>query len=239
MKRVRHTHPLRRNNMGFLPDTKPKITAWSYSRLKAWETCPKQAYFKFIMKLKEPDSVYAARGTELHEMAEKYTKGELADAPPPLQGTIQWIDEFRHPDSLPEQQLSFDRGWKKVDWFSFKTYCRVIFDAFLVQGPIAKVADYKSGKVYKEDHMDQMRLYALAAFKLNPEVEKVEAQVIYFDQDQRMKLEFTRDKEAKLQTYWEDRANKMLSDDIFPATPNPKCKWCHFRKSNGGPCSFA
>jgi CRISPR/Cas system-associated exonuclease Cas4 (RecB family) len=216
---------------------KPKIVAWSYSRLKTWEECPAKAKYKFLLKLPEPDSPYAARGTDLHELAENYIKGTVIDCPPPLVDVKEYLDALKHESTKTEMQVAFDDNWEPCEWFSVKTYCRVIFDAVKREGAKATVVDHKTGKKYDE-HTDQLRLYALASFMLWPDVEEIEAQVIYIDHAERLRMTFHRSSVEELKAYWEGRANKMRSDDMFSPTPNPKCKWCHFRKSNGGPCVF-
>lgn len=217
---------------------KPTIRAWSYSRMKTWEECPAKAKFKFIDRLQEPDSPYAARGTEIHSIIESYIKGELMGVPPQIADVIEYIDELRHADTQTEMQVSFNDKWEPVDWFSIHTYCRVIFDAARKDGDSVIVVDHKTGKKYDE-HTDQLRLYALAAFKLWPDTKKVYAQIIYVDHGERLRMEFDKSVEGQLQEYWDERAGKLRADDIFSPRPNSKCKWCHFRKSNGGPCVFS
>jgi CRISPR/Cas system-associated exonuclease Cas4 (RecB family) len=135
-------------------------------------------------------------------------------------------------------QVSFTQEWEQVEWFDRRTYCRVIFDAVLKVGDDVIVVDHKTGKKRPEEHTDQLRLYALAAFKLWPDVTKVHAQIIYVDQGERLKMDFHKPVEESLQEYWDERADKLRSDDTFVPRPNPGCRWCHFRKSNGGPCIF-
>ena len=75
-------------------------------------------------------------------------------------------------------------------------------------------------------------------FRYANDVEKVHAQIIYVDQGERLKMDFHKPVEESLQEYWDERAGKLRSDDSFSPRPNPGCRWCHFRKSNGGPCIF-
>jgi hypothetical protein len=43
---------------------------------------------------------------------------------------------------------------------------------------------------------------------------------------------------GKLADDWEDKTRPMLNDTIFAPKPGNACRWCHWKKSNGGPCKF-
>jgi len=217
---------------------KPMFFAWSYSRISNWEGCHARAKYKFIDKLPEPDSPYAARGGDIHKLAERYLKGELTELPAQLNQVDEYIEDLKVPGVQTELQLAFTKEWKPTGWFARDVYCRVIYDAVVPADKEVTVTDHKTGKKREAEHIDQLRLYALTAFMQWPEVDKVNAQVLYVDHGERLRMVFHRDTVPELLKYWDDRAAKMLADDIFAAIPNPGCKWCHYRKSNGGPCQF-
>lgn len=216
----------------------PRLYAVSYSRIKTWELCPAKAKYKFLLKLPEGESVYANRGTDMHALAASYIKGEMVDVPRQLEDVKDFLDEYRHPETQTEMQVAFDENWQPVEWFSIKVMCRVILDCILRKDAIVHFADHKSGKKRDDEYIEQLRLYALACFMLWPEVEVIDAQIIYLDHGERLRMTYTRDVLPELQEYWGARISKVRADDIFPARPNPKCQYCHYRKSNGGPCSF-
>jgi CRISPR/Cas system-associated exonuclease Cas4 (RecB family) len=216
---------------------KPRIVAWSYSRLSTWEECPAKANYKFLQKLPEPDSPYAARGTHLHELAANYIQNK-SDLAMQIGEVKDYLDELKHPDTQCEMQLAFDENWEPTEWFSPRVYCRVIFDAVKPELPLLTIADHKSGKKRPEEHTDQLRLYALAGFAGWPKAEVINAQIIYLDHAERLSMEFSRDKLDELKQYWGERAERMRNDDLFSPKPGKGCKWCHFRKANGGPCIF-
>jgi RecB family exonuclease len=68
-----------------MPTPQPKkITSWSFTRYNTYSQCPAKAKFKFIDKLKEPDSPQMQRGTDIHKLAENYVKGEIVRLPKEL-----------------------------------------------------------------------------------------------------------------------------------------------------------
>jgi len=215
---------------------KPRIMSWSYSRLSTWETCPAKAKYKFLEKLPEPDSAAAARGGAIHKLAEAYLNGDVKEVPPELFQVEGFLDDLKGAKS--ELQLAFTNEWAPCSWFGPQVYCRVIFDAVKIDGTYGIIVDHKTGKKRPEEHKDQLRLYALAAFVQWPELEEVEAQIIYIDHGDRMRMMFHRRDLDELKVFWDDRAGKMLADDIFSPKPNPTCRWCAFGKSKGGPCIF-
>jgi CRISPR/Cas system-associated exonuclease Cas4 (RecB family) len=223
--------------MSFIP---LRIAAGSFSRLKTWEECPAKAKYKFLLKLPEPDSPYAARGTDLHALSASYIKGEVLDIPAQLSDVVDYLNDLKHADTKTELQLAYDKDWKPTEWFAMNVYCRVIFDALKLSQPERRVlvVDHKTGKKREEEHVDQLRLYALAAFSSWDWADVVDAQVIYIDHGERMRMEFRREVLPMLKEYWNKRLDKMTADDVLAPRPNPGCKWCHYRKSNGGPCQF-
>ena len=215
---------------------KPMITAWSYSRLSTWETCPAKAKYKFLDKLPEPDSPAAGRGKALHTMAEEYITGKVTELPHELAEVAEYIEELK--GGAAELQLAFTKEWVPCSWFGPQVYCRVIFDAVKLAGPKGTVADHKSGKIKQEEHTDQLRLYALTSFIQYPELEEVEAQILYIDHGERLRMTFHRKDLQELKDYWDNRAGKMMADDVFSPKPNSTCRYCAYSKSKGGPCIF-
>jgi CRISPR/Cas system-associated exonuclease Cas4 (RecB family) len=216
---------------------KPMITAWSYSRLSAWEACPAKAKYKFLDKLPEESSAAASRGLSIHKMAEQWLKGELDSLPVELTLIEPHLAELV--GGLPELQLAFDKQWEETEWFAKNAYCRVVFDVVKLEDDVGIVVDHKTGKQRHDEHTDQLRLYALAAFKKWPQLEMVHAKILYIDDGGTMSMKFRKDKVPSLQAYWDNRAGKMLADDIFSPKPNPGCRWCSFSKAKGGPCLFS
>jgi len=41
-----------------------------------------------------------------------------------------------------------------------------------------------------------------------------------------------------LQAWVTEKVMKIENDDIFAPNPSYACRWCHFRKNNGGPCQW-
>ena len=66
------------------PEQLGELKAWSYSALKVFEECPYRSYIQKVKKIPEPSNPAADRGTEIHQQAEDYVKGELGEFPSTL-----------------------------------------------------------------------------------------------------------------------------------------------------------
>lgn len=225
-----------------------RIMAWSYSRYSVHRQCPFMAKLKFIDKLKEPDHPAQARGTKIHLHGELFLRRQLL---PNTDALIEFNQEFarfrkdmeglRKRGAAPERQIAFDKNWNQVDWFSKEAWCRIKVDAIDKDSKKGRilVVDYKTGKRYLPDHEEQLELYAIAMFLLEDDVNEVRAEDWYLDSGQREGVDFERGQLAELQKKWEKRVAPMMTDQLYPKKPDGyKCGRCHFRKANGGPCTF-
>lgn len=219
-----------------------KITAWSFSRWSTYELCPLKAKLAFIDKIKEPQNAAMARGTKIHELAEFYVNGNIKKLPVELTTFAEEFQELLELGAQPEQEWAFTRDWQPCDWFSPDAWVRIKVDANAVSpdGKQVVVIDYKTGRVNLFEHRKQLTLYAIAAFIMFPHIDEVICQLWYVDQGEMDDgdLTFKRSQLPELKKQWEKAVKPMLNDTTFAPRPNDKCKWCFFRKSNGGPCVY-
>lgn len=226
------------------------ITAWSYSRLRTYRQCPKKARFLYVDKLKEPESEPMAEGTRVHSAAEHYLKGTRKDLDPVL------AEHFRPDfDALLkkrkflriEAEICFALGWRLVSWFAKDAWCRIKIDALLVENGVARVIDYKTGKEKDED-LDQLDLYAIAVFELEPTVQEVHVELWYTQtgaiapcdpkDPTKAPPPYKRSQLAALKKKWEKAPKAMLADRTFAEKPSKLCDYCFFGqagKAKGGP----
>lgn len=222
-----------------------QIEAWSFSRLNDYQKCPALAKFKHVDKLREPDSPYGAKGTLVHEEAARYLQDKKLKLPISLQRFSEEFKQLRKQSVLCEQQWAFDKDWIPCSWFGHPAWLRIIMDAHYLKTvkegrglrrTAAVVIDYKTGKIYP-DHAQQRSLYALGAMLMYSDAQEVAVQHWYLDQGEMAVASFTRNQFEYLKENWLMASDKMLRDTKFQPTPGKHCKWCHFRRSNSGPCT--
>ena len=147
-----------------------------------------------------------------------------------------------------EDQWTFSSAWEDLGeqgWFSPAAWLRIKVDLHHLEvkknGALRRtgvnIVDYKTGREY-EDHRLQRSLYALGALLIYPDAERVTAAHWYLDGGTERKEEWTRADLDKLQAEWTRRTTAMLNDTTYAPRPSDKCRYCHFRRANGGPCVY-
>ena len=176
-------------------------------------------------------------GTRVHQLAQDFVEGKIKKLPEELSAFPDKFKLIKRVKAQCELEWAFTASWEPCEWKSKSVWLRVKTDATFVQCGVRMVIDYKTGKIYP-DHPLQLELYALASFIMHRE-DTVECADWYIDQRViSEKQRWYRDDLPKLKEDWAKRVGPMMRDTIFPARPGYACKWCHFRKANGGPCSF-
>ena len=98
------------------------------------------------------------------------------------------------------------------------------------------IVTHNTGRV-RDSYEPQLELYALTGLLMFPNVNTVDTELWFVDAGRKLEGQrYTRDDLEMLKARWTDRVTSMLTDTEFRPTPNQYCGYCHFRKSNGGPC---
>jgi RecB family exonuclease len=212
------------------------IQAWSYSRYTTYEACPFKAKLLYIDKFKEPGSQAMDKGIAVHSEIERYLK--LATEPVPQSAIKLCADyeELKARKPYVELEVCFDKDWNPVDWFAKNAWVRIKIDALVKEDDYCYIVDHKTGKV-RDSYDPQLELYALTGLLMFPNVNTVDTSLYFVDAGRKLDGQrYVRADLDLLKAKWTDRVNGMLTDTIFEATPNQWCKYCAFRKSEGGPC---
>ncbi len=242
-----------------------KITSWSYSRWAVYAECPLKAKYKFIDKLPEPGSPAMERGNVIHKIAEQFVKGETKTAavPEPLKPFADLFKQLRkeakkEPDRFNvESTWAFRSDWSETTWNDWNgCWLRVKIDAarfsFEEKDCITiDVYDWKTGKFSPQynvhQYMMQQHLYGTSALQryagrykyviVRPHLVFLDAGVEYTG-GEGDPIVYTDEQKKPMVKEWTNRVKPMLNDSTFKATPGNACRFCHFKKSNGGPCKF-
>lgn len=221
-----------------------QFQAWSASRLRDWKKCPLSARLKHLDRISEGEESPALRhGNEMHRKCQRYAIGKGNVPPKELK---LFNKEFRELHKLRkslhvEQQVAFNKKWGQVEWYAKEAWLRVVFDCWydtVVDGVrIRHVIDYKTGKFHPEND-DQLELFAVAAFCIEPVPVTVEAALWYLDEGVASSKTYTDDAIVRLKARWENEAAAMLRDKTFKPKPSNACRWCAYSKEKGGQCKF-
>lgn len=215
------------------------ITAWSYSRLSTYQKCPRQFKYKVVDRLPEPPNPAFEKGNRLDKMAESFVLGKITGMPKELRPFAKEMRELKRQMATPQHDLSVARNWSpsySTDWN--RVWCRSKLDATVVHDRDAVVIDYKTGRIYEDAHEMQGKLYATCAFAHFPDVQTVDVEFWYFDQDATLPFSYERAEFDGLKKYWEKAVLPMFRDRRYEPNPGDACLWCPFSKSKNGPCEY-
>jgi len=215
------------------------VKSWSYSALSLYEQCPFKYKCTKIDKLPEPTSPAMKRGRDVHDDCDKWLTGQITVMPESMRHFEASFIELKGLDPFTEQEWAFKRDWSDTHWRDWNgCWLRGKLDAGVTYADHeADVIDFKTGKP-KGEYFDQERLFGLLTFLKHRDVNLVRTRLWFLDTgDETDPNTWTRDMVSSEKQYWEERVIPMFSDTIFAPRPNKFCNWCHFRKSNGGPCS--
>lgn len=209
---------------------KPKAFAWSYSKLKNFETCPKRHWHVDVARdIKEPEGEALLWGNAVHKaLADRVEKGTAL--PKTMSEYEPWAARILTGQGkiLVEQKLAINKDFGPESWFSDAAWYRGIGDVIKIVGPVALIVDYKTGKILEDG--SQLALMAACVFAHHPEVKKVRSEFIWLKEDANTRADFTREGMAKI---WRDMWPRIESLEhahsvtSFPAKPGALCKrWC-------------
>lgn len=207
--------------------SKPKPFAWSYSKLKNYETCPKRHYHCDVAKdVKEEESEHITYGNAIHKALAEAISGK-APLPQPFSHLQEWVDKITKTEGniLVEQQLAITKDLNATTWFGKDAWYRGIADVIKIVGPVAVVLDWKTGKI-QEDGV-QLALMAQCVFAHHPTIEKIRTEFVWLKEDATTRADFTRDDMVKVWAGLLPRV-KILEDAYvaanFPPKPGYLCK---------------
>jgi CRISPR/Cas system-associated exonuclease Cas4 (RecB family) len=210
--------------------------SYSHSSIKTYEDCPLKYKLTRIDHLSEPTGPAAERGKRIHAEFEDAVIG-LGLMTPDISYWSDYINTLKTKAVKAEYELGLNHAWQPVAFNAKDVWLRGVLDVFTLDGDKAYVADYKTGK--ERDYGDQLKLYATMIMAVIPNVEIVDCEIIYSDLNKIATYPtYNRSQFEDLKTWVEGRIKAIEGDGIFAPRPSYNCRWCHFRKGNGGPCKW-
>lgn len=212
----------------------PKEWAWSYTKLKNFESCPKRHYEVDVLKNFD-DKIDPVTGTKNAALDEgDQAHHALAEAcagkqqlPAKFSRYQTWVDRVRAGPGqlLVEQKYAITRSFLPTQFFARDVWYRGIGDIVRIDGPVALVLDWKTGKIL-EDSI-QLMLMAQCIFSHYPAVRRVRSEFVWLKEDCTTPEVFDRQEVADQWLALLPRvsalesASKALS---YPPKPGPFCK---------------
>ena len=206
---------------------------WSFSKWKAFYTCPEQYHNERVLRRYPQEETDAMRyGTRFHEAAEKYI-GEGEQLPKPFLFAKDALDTLNaiSGEKLVEQKMGVTANLDPCAFDAEDVWWRGIADLNIINGNIAYSLDYKTGSKKSVQYADkgQLELIALAIFTAYPQVEEVRAALFFVVAPAFIKATYVRADVSMLWKRWIGNFNQMQSahkNDVWNMKQSGLC-WRH------------
>lgn len=209
-----------------------KPFAWSYSRLKNYETCARRFLNIDLLKaFQEEPSEALTYGNDLHKaLAERLQK----KTPLPLGMTHleEWaarVEAAAVGGALyVEQALAIRRDFGPCGYFDRPVWYRAKVDVMVVKGPVAVALDWKTGRIL--DDSVQLALTAACIFAHQPQVQAVRTEFVWLKEGETTRADFRR---ADMATFWNsilprvkpmEAAHETGNESAYPPKRSGLCR---------------
>jgi len=206
------------------------MIAWSYSKLKGYETCPRRYHEVTILKNFVEDTEAPTEGRGVHNaLAHSIQTGNNLPEPMVEYQRYVYVVRAGPGDIFVEQQYAVTKEFKPTKWFAKDVWFRTIVDALRIDGPVAHAVDWKTGKMRNVDVV-QLMLVATAVFAHFPDVRKCRTDFVWLKEDTTTTEDY--DRRQMMDPWVElmprvDTFVKATEEKNFPPKPGFLCKnWC-------------
>ena len=183
----------------------------SYSHIKAFEQCPKLFYHaKHLNEFPFRESADTLYGKEMHKVAE-----DAIDSNAPIPSRFSYMEKplaslkNKAGNKFPEIKLGVTASLVPCGFFSSEVWVRGIIDLLIVDGKLGWIIDYKSSMKTQYAEKDQLELMALLTFASYPEIDKINAGLMYPRANKLIKATYHRADKGTLWSGWIARNNAM------------------------------
>lgn len=223
-----------------------KPFAWSYSRLKNFETCPKRHFEVDIMRRFDDGGEAILEGNLVHDILADAigNKGGKGTAPKPVPeerriALEDWAKPYlamraQGADVATEMDLAINAQFQPTGWFDKDAWYRAKVDVRVLSATqqVGIAEDWKTGKPAEDS--PQLQMTALVMFAHYAPLQLVQARFTFLKYDSRDEQRIRREDSARI---WNQIAPRVVPlqkayanpDPTvgFPAKPGFLCrKWC-------------
>lgn len=226
---------------------------WSYKKLKGYRACPFWLKLKYIERVPEPEKdkkfdEKRLRGIKAHDDLQACINS-AAPTPQEFDEFDEIIGHYRALGARAEEDEFFDEQWNPMvperssTGFPLNHWLVVIKDVRIITPDFSLVVDWKTGKKHgnEVDHFEQMKLYAVTEWRLNPGLPEYAVELQYLDQKDTWAHSF---KPYEVEKHWkiiDADVDVMMNDKMWRPKPNIlNCRYCPYNLKNGtGACPVA
>lgn len=206
----------------------------SYSSIKLYENCPYRYFRQRVLKDVVDEGGEASKyGERVHEYLEHRLKSnkllpqDVAHYEP-LCASVEKIASGGQ--LLIEHELVLTDNLTPTTWWEPNAWLRSKLDILVINGSLANVMDWKTGK--RNADQFQMQLFAAQVFKHYPEVETVKTSLVWL---KTMEMDTETYYRGQMNDLWADTMKRIqriytsLEHDNWPMKPSGLCRFCPAR----------
>ena len=220
-------------------DSVPKSFSWSFSRLKAFEDCPRRYHETQVKKDADGKPLWPEEPSEILKFGDEVhvamAHALRTNTPLPTKFHIfqRWVDKVARTEGEllveNECQWAITRDMTPTAWFAKDVWLRTVADAVKLDDNVALVVDWKTGKSLNGDPI-QLMLTSLMAFLQFPRLEVVRSDFIWLQENTQTTQVLYRKECAEQWAHLMPRVTRLENatiKDNFPPQPNRFCRrWC-------------
>jgi hypothetical protein len=202
-------------------------TAWTFSRLESFESCPKKFYHLTVVKdVVEPPSDAIKWGHLVHTAFENLIKDgtPLPDTMQHWSGIAAKLLQLKG-EKLTEQPMALTKAFQPAEWGN--AWTRGIADLLVIDGDTATVIDYKTGK---RKPTEQLALYAAYVFAAYSGIKTVKTAFIWLKEKKIDKEVFSREQLPEIWQSFLPRVRRLeiaYEKGAWAPKPSGLCRgWC-------------
>jgi hypothetical protein len=206
----------------------------SYSAIKLYENCPYRYFRQRITKDVVDEGGEASKyGERVHEYLEHRLKSnkllpqDVAHYEP-LCASVEKIAAGG--ELLIEHELVLTDNLTPTGWWDADAWLRSKLDILVLNGTLANVMDWKTGK--RNADQFQMQLFAAQVFKHFPDIQTVKTSLVWL---KTMEMDTETYYREQMNDLWADvmkriqRIYTSLENDNWPMRPSGLCRFCPAR----------
>ena len=210
-----------------------KPFAWSYSRLKNFEVCPKRHYeldLNPAKTYKEPDDPNGplAWGNAVHAALAARCGEKRVPLAPEFELYEPWAAKILG-GALPEQvfveqDLAINKDFAATAYFGSDAWFRAKGDLVKIVGDVALLVDWKTGKILEDSF--QLALLAACVFAKWPHVKAARCAFVWLKEDAESSEVFMREDMPRMwRTLW-PRIGELEAAHVHQNYPPNPCRMC-------------
>ena len=206
----------------------------SYSSIKLYENCPYRYFRQRVVKDVVDEGGEASKyGERIHQYLEVRLKDNhsLPQEVAHYEPLCQSVERIATGGELHiEKELVLSDNLTPTGWWDADAWLRSKLDILVINGNLANVMDWKTGK--RNADQFQMQLFAAQVFKHFPDVQSVRTSLVWL---KTMEMDTETYFRADVNTIWADvmkriqRIHTSLEHDNWPARPSGLCRFCPAR----------